>query len=217
MKNPAEVGDLLAGRLASYANKPDVVVLALARSGVPVGGRVAAKLSAPLDVFMVREIGRPDQPSLPMGTIASGGVCTLNRNLITFLRIDEEAVEKMTARERDELARQEHCYRQNHPAAEIKGRTVILVTDSITTGGTVEAAIAALRQLRASRIVIAAPSVARPEYTRLRTLADAVVALIVPEEFFGARQWHQDFSEMTDEQIYEILAEANHWVTEAAA
>jgi putative phosphoribosyl transferase len=217
MKDHCEVGDLLAGQLSSYANKPDVIVFALPRSGVPLGARIAANLNAPLDVFLVREIGRPDQPSLPMGTIATGGVCTLHRDLISFLRIDEEAVEKVTASERDELARLEHCYRQGHPAAEIAGKTVILVTDSITTGGTAEVAIAALRQLGAQWIVIAAPTVARPEYNRLRTIADAVAAVMVPEEFYGVRQWHHDFSGTTEAEVRELLAETNHWVVEVAA
>jgi putative phosphoribosyl transferase len=217
MKNPSEVGDLLAGQLATYANKPDVIVLALLRSGVPLGATVAAKLNAPLDVFLVRELGRPNQPSLPMGTIATGGVCILHRDIIDFLQIDDAAVEEVTTRERDELARQEDYYRQGHPGEEIRGKTVILVTDSITTGGTAEAAIAALRQLGAKWIVIAAPTVARPEYNRLRAIADAVAAVMVPEEFYGVRQWHHDFSGTTEAEVRELLAETNHWLTEAAA
>lgn len=217
MKNPAEVGDLLAGQLASYANKPDVLVLALPRSGVPLGARVATKLSVPLDVFLVRELGRPDQPALPMGTIATGGVCVLNRNLINFLQIDKDAVEAVLARERNELAMQENCYRQGHPAVEIAGKTVILITDSITTGSTAEAAIAALRKLGAKWIVIAAPTVARPEYNRLRAIADVVAAVMVPEEFYGVRQWHHDFSGTTEAEVRKHLAETNHWLTEVAA
>lgn len=217
MKDYSEVGDLLARQLASYANKPDVMVLALLRSGLLLGARIAAKLNVSLDVFLVRELRWPDQPCVTMGTIATGGGRILQDQVIHSRLIEDEVVAEVTVREQSALARQEYCYRRGRPAAEIGGKTVILVTDSITTGGTAEAAIVQLRQLRAKRIVIAAPTVARPEYNRLRIIADAVVALIVPEEFFGARQWHQDLSPKTDEQVYEVLVETNGWVTEAAA
>lgn len=217
MKNPSEVGDLLARQLGSYANKPDVIVLALLRSGVPVAARVAAKLNAPLDIFLIRELHSPEQPGVIMGTIATGGGVVLQDRVINSLLIEQEVVAKITAREQSELARQEYCYRRGRAAADVGGKTVILVTDSITTGATAEAALAQLRQLRAKRIVIAAPTVARPEYNRLQTIADAVVAVIVPEEFFGARQWHHDFSQTSDEEVYQALAGTNRWVTEAAA
>ena len=217
MKNQSEVGDLLAAQLTPYANKPDVIVLAAPRSGVLLGARVAAKLNAPLDVFLVRKLGWPDRPSLPMGVIASGGVRILRHDIINSLRIDDEVVEEVTAREQDDLARQEYCYRQTRPPAEIHGKTVILVTDSITTGATAAAAVETLRQLRAKRIVVAAPTIARPAYNRLRAMADGVAAVVVPEEFFGVRQWHHDFSGTTEVEVQELLAETNHWLAEAAA
>jgi putative phosphoribosyl transferase len=217
MKNRSEVGDLLAAQLAGYANKPDVIVLALPRGGVAIGVQVAQRLNAPLDVFLVRKLGVPTRPSLPMGVLTTGEIRILDGPIIDALAVDEEVIQEVTTAQQGELARLEHCYRGDRPPATIAGKTVIVVTDSVTTGGTVEAAIAALRRLRAARIVVAAPTIARPEHNRLGTVADSVVAVIIPEEFYGGRQWHQDFSKTSDAEVYELLAEANGWVTEVAA
>src|ERR1700681_3817309 len=155
-----EAGRLLAEKLAAYANRPDVLVLALPRGGVPVAYEVARGLGAPLDVFVVRKLGVPGYEELAMGAIATGGVRVLNDQLVE--RIGEQAIEAIAARERQELERRERLYRGDRPPPDVRGRTVILVDDGLATGATIYAAIEALRQQNPARIVVAVPT-ASPE------------------------------------------------------
>jgi len=211
-----EAGALLAARLMAYANKPDVIVLALPRGGVPVGAQVAKKLKVPLDVFVVRKLGLPGHPELAMGAIASGGVRVFNGDVVNALRIPDEVINAVTAEEYQELKRREQSYRDDLPPPEVEGKTVIIVDDGIATGSTMVAAISALRQVNAGRVVVATPTVARSTYDYLRQSADDVVAVIVPEEFYDVAQWYEDFSQTSDEEVHRLLAEMNHRESPAA-
>src|SRR5438552_6252234 len=144
----ADAGWKLASRRTSFANRHDVVVLALPRGGVPVAFEVARELGAPLDVFIVRKLGVPGHPELAMGAIASGGVRVLSEDLIDELGIPRTAVEQVSVRERLELERREALYRGNRTLPPIQHRTVILIDDGVATGASMEAADAAMRQLR---------------------------------------------------------------------
>lgn len=216
-RNRYEAGEFLAEQLTTYANKPNVIVFALPRGGVPVGAQVARRLNAPLDVFVVRKLGVPGHPELAMGAIATGGVRVFNGDVINSLRIPDEVIEAVTAEEFEELQRRERSYRDDLPPPEVEGKIVIIVDDGIATGSTMVAAVAALRQLGAGRVVVAAPTIARSTYDYLRKNADDVVAVIVPEEFYGVGQWYEDFSQTTDEEVHQLLAQANHRVMPAAA
>jgi predicted phosphoribosyltransferase len=216
-RDRSEAGEFLAEQLTAYANRPNVIVLALPRGGVPVGAQVAKKLDAPLDVFVVRKLGLPGHPELAMGAIATGGVRVLNGDVVDSLRISDEVIEAVTANEQRELARRERSYRDDLPPPEVEGKIVIIVDDGIATGSTMVAAVAALRQLGAGRIVVAAPTIARSTYDYLQTMADDVIAVIVPEEFYGVGQWYEDFSQTTDEEVQQLLGETNHRVAPAAA
>jgi predicted phosphoribosyltransferase len=209
-RNRTEAGELLADELASYANNPDVIVLALPRGGVPVGAQVAKKLNVPLDVFVVRKLGLPGHPELAMGAIAIGGVRVINRDVVDGLQIPELVIDAVAAQEQEELARRRHAYRGDLPAPEVSGKTVIIVDDGVATGSTMFVAIAALRQLNASRIIVATPTIARSTYDYLRKYADEIVAVIVPEEFYGVGQWYEDFSQTTDEEVRQLLGKTNH-------
>ena len=154
-------GRALAERLRHYAGRPDVIVLALPRGGVPVGFAVAEALGAPLDVFVVRKLGVPGHEELAMGAIASGGVRVLNRDVVDALGISEATIDHVAAREERELERRRHLPRRA-TAADVTGRTVILVDDGLATGSTMRAAAAALRARHPARIVIAVPA-APPE------------------------------------------------------
>src|SRR5919198_900224 len=153
----ADAGTRLAQRLNAYAHRKDVVVLALPRGGVPVGFEVARALGAPLDVFVVRKLGVPGHPELAMGAIASGGVRVLSEDLIQELGIPQAAVEQVSVRERLELERRERLYRGNRTLPPLESRTVILVDDGLATGASMEAAVAAVRQLRPAAAVVAVP------------------------------------------------------------
>jgi len=153
-----EAGRLLATKLAAYANRPDVIVLALPRGGVPVAYEVAQALNAPLDIFLVRKLGVPGYEELAMGAIATGGVRVLNDQLVGGLRIPDYVVDEVAASEQQELARRERLYRGDRPAPDVRGRTVILVDDGLATGATMLAAVKALRQQQPARIVVAVPT-----------------------------------------------------------
>jgi putative phosphoribosyl transferase len=215
-RDRSEAGELLAEQLTAYANKPNVIVLALPRGGVPVGAQVARKLNVPLDVFVVRKLGLPGHPELAMGAIASGGVRVFNGDVINSLRIPDEVIESVTAGEFEELQRRERAYRDELPPPEVEGKIVIVVDDGIATGATMAAAVAALRQLRAGRIVVAAPTMARSTYDYLRKNADDVVAVMLPEEFYAVGQWYEDFSQTSDDEVRELLARAQTTQTIAA-
>lgn len=216
-KNRTEAGQALATRLTSFANRTDVLVLALPRGGVPVAAEVAKKLNAPLDVFVVRKLGLPDHPELAMGAIATGGVRVINRDVVDGLQIPELVIDAVAAQEQEELARRQQAYRDDLPAPRVHGKTVIVVDDGIATGSTMIAAVAALRQLGAGRIVVAAPVIARSTFYEIHNAADEVAAVIVPEEFHGVGQWYEDFSQTTDEEVHQLLGETNHRVTPVAA
>src|SRR5450759_5539316 len=128
-RDRTEAGQLLSTMLAAYTNRPDVLVLALPRGGVPVAFEVAMALHAPLDVIIVRKLGVPGEKELAMGAIASGGIRVLNDDVVQMLAIPVEVINKVTAREQHELERREQLYRGDRPAYDIHGRTIILVDD----------------------------------------------------------------------------------------
>jgi predicted phosphoribosyltransferase len=216
-RDRSEAGEFLAEKLAAYANKPDTVILALPRGGVPVGAQVARKLNVPLDVFVVRKLGLPGHPELAMGAIATGGIRVLNGDVIDSLRVPDEVINAVAAEEYRELQRREQSYRADLPPPKLEGKTVIIVDDGIATGSTMFAAIAALRQLNAGRIIVAAPTIAKSTYDYLQKHADEVVAVIVPEEFYGVGQWYEDFSQTTDEEVHQLLGKTNHRMAPAVA
>ncbi|HEX9490430.1 MAG TPA: phosphoribosyltransferase [Stellaceae bacterium] len=175
-----EAGRVLAEKLAAYAHRPDVIVLALPRGGVPVAAEVARALGAPLDVFVVRKLGVPGAEELAMGAVASGGVRVVNDAAVTGLGIPRYVVDAVTAQEQQELARRERDYRGGRPPPDVRGKTVILVDDGLATGATMHAAIAALRRLQPARIVVAVPTASPDTCEKLRAEVDEVICAITP-------------------------------------
>jgi putative phosphoribosyl transferase len=207
-RDRVEAGEFLAKKLVKYANRSDVIVLALPRGGVPVASVVARRLHAPLDVLIVRKLGVPGHEELAMGAIATGGVRTFNRHILGSLQISNDVVEAVVAREERELERREKTYRDGRPAPGVKGRTVILVDDGIATGSTMRAAIGVLRSQHAGRIVVATPTIAASTCREMGDEADEVVAVLSPAEFYGVGQWYEDFSQTTDDEVRALLASA---------
>jgi putative phosphoribosyl transferase len=205
--NRSEAGRFLAENLVTYANRDDVIVLGLPRGGVPVAAEVAKRLNAPLDVFVVRKLGLPGHPELAMGAIATGGVRVFNGEVVNALRISDEVIDAVSAEELIELQRREKAYRANRPPLELEGKTVIVVDDGVATGSTMLAAVSALRQLNAARIVVAAPVIAASTYREIQHTADEVAAAMVPEHFYAVGQWYEDFSQTSDEEVRDFLAQ----------
>ena len=200
-----EAGRLLAAKLTAYANRPDVIVLALPRGGVPVADEVARALGAPLDVFVVRKQGVPGSEDLAMGAVATGGVRVLNDQLVNRLGIPDHLIDAVAVREGQELARRERLYRGGRPLLDVRDRTVILVDDGLATGATMHAAIAALRQLHPARIVVAVPTASPETCEEMRAEVDDVICATTPEPFQAVGRWYQDFAQTTDEEVQDLL------------
>jgi predicted phosphoribosyltransferase len=209
-KDRRDAGRKLAQKLSAYAVKPDIVVLALPRGGVPVAYEVALALSAPLDVFIVRKLGLPGREELAMGAVASGGVRVLNGDIVRMLSIPEEVINIVAKRELRELQRREELYRGNRPMPEVSERTILLIDDGLATGASMRAAIAGLRAQDPARIVVAVPAAAPEACEAFRTEVDEIVCAITPEPFYGVGRWYEDFSQVTDEEVRMFLEEANH-------
>src|ERR1700716_3078342 len=202
-----EAGRLLAEKLAPYANRPDVLVLALPRGGVPVAYEVARALGAPLDVFVVRKLGVPGYEELAMGAVATGGVRVLNDQIVDRLGIPDHLIEAVAPREQQELSRRERLYRGGRPPPNIRGGTVILVDDGLATGATMHAAIQALRQQQPARIVVAVPTASPETCEEMRAEVDDVICAITPEPFHAVGLWYQDFTQTTDEEVQDLLTQ----------
>jgi predicted phosphoribosyltransferase len=204
-----DAGRRLAAKLLAYADRPEVLVLALPRGGVPVAYEVAQALGAPLDIFLVRKLGLPGQEELAIGAIATGGVRVVNEDVVRVLHIPDDLIDAVAEKEQRELERRERLYRGDRPAPNVHGRTVILVDDGLATGSTMRAAVAALRQQHPAWIVVAVP-VGAPETCALfQEVADEAICGRTPEPFRAVGLWYRDFSQTTDEEVRELLDRAN--------
>ena len=204
----SEAGRRLAAKLMAYADRPEVVVLALPRGGVPVAFEVAEVLNAPLDVFLVRKLGLPGHEELAMGAIATGNVRVLNEEVIHALHISDAVIDAVTAQEQQELERRERSYRDNRSALDVRGRTVILVDDGLATGATMRAAAVAIRQRHPARLVVAVPIAASATCEALRTEVDDIICAKTPEPFYGVGRWYDDFSQTSDAEVRDLLDRA---------
>jgi putative phosphoribosyl transferase len=207
-KNRADAGRKLAARLTHYADRADVLVLALPRGGVPVAYEVAKKLKAPLDVFLVRKLGVPGYEELAMGAIASGGVRVINEELVNYLGIPDEAIDTIAAVEQRELKRRALAYRDNRPQPEIKNHVVILIDDGLATGSTMRAAATSLRLQKPKRIVVAVPVSSPETCDEFRSEVDEIVCAVTPQNFQGVGLWYEDFSQTSDEEVRDLLKRA---------
>ena len=213
----ADAGRVLAEKLKHLAGRPDLVVLALPRGGVPVGYEIARRLGAPLDVFVVRKLGVPGHEELAMGALASGGVRVLNEELIGELGIPDRVIEAATLREQNELERRERAYRGTRPAPDLRGKTVVLVDDGLATGNTMRAAVEAVRAQNPARVIVAVPVAARASCEELAEVTDEVVCGRTPEPFRAVGLWYDDFEQTTDADVGAILSQAQHHADAAQA
>lgn len=201
-----EAGRALAQHLSSLQQRDDVVVLGLARGGVPVGWEVAHALRAPLEVFLVRKLGVPQWPELAMGAIASGGGVVVNDHLVKSLRLGEADLQDAIERETVELHRREAAYRGDRPMAAVEGTTAVLVDDGIATGASMLAAVRAVRALRPARTVVAVPVGPASACRELGAEADEVVCALRPPRFEAVGQVFADFHQVSDDEVRAVLA-----------
>jgi predicted phosphoribosyltransferase len=206
----SDAGRRLADELArrGYAGRSDLLVLALPRGGVPVAYEVARRLNAPLDVFLVRKLGVPGHEELAMGAIATGGSIVLNPDVLQQANLGRADLERVAEVEWAELLRRERAYRGDRPAPDIAGKTVILIDDGLATGASMRAAVAAAKKQNPARLVVAVPVAAATTCEALAREVDDVVCPLTPSGFTAVGMWYEDFSQTSDAQVRDLLAEA---------
>lgn len=195
---------MLAERLLRYRDAAPVV-LALPRGGVPVGFEVSRALGAPLDVFIARKLGAPDQPELGIGAVAQGGMRLLNERIVAHLGISEHYLESVTRREHAEVERRLTLLRGDRPEPEVRGRTAILVDDGLATGVTARAAIAALARRKPRHLILAVPVCAARTAEVIRSEVDELIVLETPVDLQAISLWYGDFEQVPDEEVIELL------------
>jgi predicted phosphoribosyltransferase len=197
--NRYQAGKMLARKLTKYANKADVLILALPRGGVPVAYEVAKALRVALDIFIVRKLGVPFHKELAMGAISLRGATLLNNEIISSLNISQEAIQAVICEEEAELNRRNQLYRQSQEFGSIEGKTIILIDDGLATGSTISVAILALRKLNPAKIIVAVPVGSVENCNALKQQVDEVICLTTPEVFYAVGQAYIDFSQTSDE------------------
>jgi putative phosphoribosyl transferase len=207
-RNRKEAGQKLASCLKKYANRDDVTVLGVPRGGIPVAFEVATALNLRLDIFVLRKLGVPGHEELAFGAIGSGGVRVLNPSVVEQLEISDQDIALVTRVEKEELMRRESLYRGNRPQLSVRRQTVILVDDGVATGASIMAGIQALRQMRPAGIVVAVPVAPRETCIRLQREVNEVVCVEMPDPFYGVGQFYQDFSQVSDDEVIELLDRA---------
>jgi putative phosphoribosyl transferase len=197
---------LIQGTVGVGAEQP--VVIGMARGGVPVAFEIARALDAPLDVVVVRKLGHPRQPELGLGAIAESGVLLVNEALVQQLGVTEDVIGEVAAQQETELERRLHVYRGDRPPVPVAGRTAIVVDDGLATGFTARAAIEVMRRRSAARVVLAVPVGPPGAVAALREVADDVVCVETTEGFFGLSEWYEDFRQVSDDEVAQLLAAA---------
>lgn len=207
-RDRADAGRALAEHLGAYARRPGLRILGLPRGGIPVAYEVAAALHAPLDVFVVRKLGVPGQEELAMGAIATGGVRVVNDDVVAAFGITAGELDRVAAIEQAELERRETAYRGGRPAPDLAGATVIVVDDGLATGSTMRAAVAAIRQQKPERIVVAVPVAAPSTRDELAREVDDVVCVATPDPFLAVGRFYENFAQTSDREVHDLLERA---------
>jgi len=204
----AAAGRSLVEPLLKYSAKPDVIVLALPRGGVPVAYEVATALEVRLDLMLVRKLGVPSHQEFAMGAIASGGIQIVNEDALRANHIDQRTLEAVAARETQELLRRERVYRATRPPVALQDQVVILIDDGLATGASMMAAVHAVRLQKPARIVVAVPVAPLETAEALRSEVDELVCPLTPEWLMSIGSWYADFSQTPDEEVIDLLQRA---------
>jgi putative phosphoribosyl transferase len=208
-RDRVEAGRLLGAKLAARKFPANTIVLALTRGGVPVGVEVAESLNCSLDVVVARKLGVPWQPELAMGAI-SGEARVLDRQLIREVGVSENEIEEEIAKETQEMRRREKLYRNDLPAADLRGLNVIIVDDGLATGSTMLAAVRHVRTAHPTKIIVAIPVGSLEGCERILTEADECLCLVKPRYFSSVGEWYQHFPQLTDAEVSSLLKQTRN-------
>lgn len=204
-RNRQEAGAMIAEKLMHYADKKDVIVIALPRGGVATGLEIAKRLNRPLDVIIVRKIGFPGQPELAIGAMAETGAVVLNEEIISMGGVSKEYIDRESEEKKKEIERRKELYRGGAGIPEVKGKIVILVDDGVATGATMKSAISALKIEKPERIVVALPVASVEAKRSIGAMVDEIICLQAPPDFMAVGAYYEDFSQVTDDEVVEML------------
>ncbi|WP_148861387.1 phosphoribosyltransferase [Marinobacter fonticola] len=207
-KNRIDAGQQLADKLEELTLEDNALILGLPRGGLPVAAEVANRLNLELDVFNVRKLGVPGQSEVAMGAMTEDGTRYLNHDLIQALQISDADIDQVAAREQATLERRAEEYRRGRKQPSFEGRQVILIDDGLATGATMRAVIESVRLQKPVRITVAVPVAARDSADAMRGITDDFVCPLEPRDFRGVGLWYQDFAQVSDDEVTEILAQA---------
>ena len=200
-----DAGEALAAALSGYAAEPDLLVIGLARGGVPVAAVVAERLGATLEVAVVRKLGMPGHEELALGAITRDRI-VVNERLIADLGVGQRDIEAIVERERRELDRREIAYRQGRPRVDVAGRTVLLVDDGVATGASMRVAALAARDAHAVRVIVAVPTAPASVSEEFGDVADDVVCVHTPRPFIAVGLSYRQFDQVSDNEVTAALA-----------
>jgi len=211
LRDRLEAGRMLAARLKAYQNDPTGLILALPRGGVPVGYEISLALRLPLDVFIARKLGAPDNPEYAIGAVAETGSIHMNQQALRMMGGFSTAsryFEEMVRTQREEIRRRQDLYRNGRPLPDLKDRTVLLVDDGIATGATFLASIEALRSLQVGRLIAALPVGPAETLNEIAKQVDKLIVLATPEPFYAVGNHYVDFRQVGDDEVVRYLTEA---------
>jgi predicted phosphoribosyltransferase len=197
-----------AGQLADRLQQREwrnPLVLGIPRGGVVVGAMLARRLGADLDVVLARKLRAPNQPEAAVGAIAESGAIRLNRHFADEVDATEGYLIEEGRQQLAEIRRRALLFRAVRPAAPITGRSVIVTDDGIATGSTMQAALTALRAEQPYEVVVAIPVASPDRLAEVGRECDAVVCLLAPADFWAVGQYYEDFAQVDDEQVLDLL------------
>ncbi|MEM3669722.1 MAG: phosphoribosyltransferase [Nitrososphaerota archaeon] len=200
-----DAGEKLAIEIERQIGRPSLV-LGIPRGGVIVGYVIAKKLHAELDVIVARKIGVPGNPELAVAAVAEGGELAIEEEVANIYGVSYEYIESQARKEVEEINRRLEKFRDKKRILEIKDKEVIVVDDGLATGTTMIAALKSVRKKLPKRLIAAAPVASKEAVGRVRTIADDVVVLYVPEDFYAIGEFYRDFSQVSDEEVIRYLA-----------
>ncbi|MEJ2184085.1 MAG: phosphoribosyltransferase [Nitrospirota bacterium] len=204
-KNRRDAGRQVAERLRHYKDREDVLVLGLPRGGAVNAEEIARALHCPMDILIIRKLGFPGQPELAMGAVAETGAVVRNESVIRQGAVTEERFQSEVERQKEEIERRKERYRGGQSIPDVSGKTVILVDDGVATGSTMKAAIQALREAGPARLVVAVPVSSREAEAEIRPMVDEWLCLETPQWFMAIGGFYDDFAQVSDEEVVEIL------------
>lgn len=203
-KNRKDAGEKLAQALESYREE-NPLILAIPRGGVEVGLQVSKRLGADFSLVIARKLPFPDNPEAGFGAIAENGSTVLLENAGYWLA--GETIDRIKKDQIAEIERRINALRGGKPLPDIAGRTVILIDDGIAMGSTMRVAIELCRNRKAGKVVVAVPVARKEVADAIAKEADELVVLRIPEHFRAVAQAYENWYDVSDEEVLDLLRE----------